>query len=465
MNDKLILSKKDFLNRNEFIAIKEFLNCGDEIEIDIDTAKKLYQSLNSEFALIKVREWLVANYPLDVIKWNEELLRNKLLELETKIKRDGFKFDHQTLNDLVICLYLYTNNKELVERLVRVVEESYKMNNGVKYCLTAIIGENSTYKGIPSYLIRTDDDLLNHFFPGTYCRGLIYLLFYNHFDDLLKEVIDNLLIPITNHSVQNHVDRVVINTYVASSVKNRLDRIDKKLSDYYLENVDNRIKRIKPCKQKEVTSSIGCLCYWNQYAFWIDTNNGKIGANFYCVANNIYVTNLSFVKLRSSDNFYVEVIENKKIKGLEFEKVNLRILKEDSINDLVFLTSDDFFMSNVYSSDVSLNVGDFIKIDGVKSIYNKSVTISDNDLINGGEQYYNSAMYDGCVSYGFVTKVDQDLITVDAPFSRETYGMAAYNEEGEFVGLVKSSLEAREYVDIVPYKTIFDALMKIVNPK
>ena len=244
-----------------------------------------------------------------------------------------------------------------------------------------------------------------------------------------------------------------------------LFELSSELAKYFENGVDYRVKR-----GKSVT--IKTQLHQEPYSFVNETIRvnveGKpVFAKVYKLFDDIFVTNLSFFNKYGVNCF----------DGINDE---ISIINKNYENDIAVFKWNYPKLIDIFAMNKEVKKGDYIHIEGCKAfLYKNLPSESDiNGLLNLANDFKEKKINEEdllvsilnnrkhgrwlpaqCISFGEVIKVTENGYIVDAPFSNDVYGAAAFSDNGDFVGIVKTLDKNSDYVEIVSY----DSIVKLAN--
>ena len=474
MENTIKISREDF-SRNAPWFIEELFDKQNEIVVNKEIAKKIYIASGCNFFIFnsqKLQGFILENFKEDIENWDDEYLLMNVGFIENALLIDNFEFNND-IDMYLHRLFKYTTNKEVLEKIILIIEKLGK-KAGFRNCLCEGILHHNDFGPDPDAY----EELIGSFpsssykstriskFPNAKHFGLIQSLFYNNYNDLLKETIDRILIPCANACITENKDLMHIwfsNYY--TEPKAMLFELNSELAKYFEDGVDYRVKRGKLVTLK-------MQLHQEPYSFINETINinveGKpIFAKVYKLFDDFFVTNLSFFNKYGVNYF----------DGINDE---ISIINKNYENDIAVFKWNYPKLTDIFAMNKEVKKGDYIHIEGIKAFFYKNLpSESDiNVLINLGNDFkekkineedllvsilnnrkHGRWLHKQCISFGEVIKVTESGYIVDAPFSKDVYGAAAFSDNGDFVGIVKTLDKNSDYVEIVSY----DSIVKLAN--
>lgn len=474
MENTIKISREDF-SRYVPSFIEELFGKQNEIVVNKEIAKKIYIAFGCTFLLCncqKLKGFILENFKEDIENWDDEYLLMNIGFIENALLEDNFEFNND-IDMYLHRLFKYTANKEVLEKIILIIEKLGK-KAGFRNCLCEGILHHSDFGPDP----EAYEELIGSFpsssykstkiskFPNAKHFGLIQSLFYNNYNDLLKETIDRILIPCANACITENKDLMDIWFYkYYTEPKEMLFELNSELAKYFEDGVDYRIKRGKSVTPKT-------QLHQEPYSLTnetirINVEGKPIFAKVYKLFDDIFVTNLSFL-----DRYGVNC----------FDQINdeISIINKNYENDIAVFKWNYPKLTDIFAINKEVKKGDYIHIEGKKAFFYKNLLcvpdinvmknlgndfkekkINEEDLLSLllNNRKYGEWLPAHCISFGEVIKVTESGYIVDAPFSKDVYGAAAFSDNGDFVGIVKTLDENSDYVEIVSY----DSIVKLAN--
>ena len=165
-----------------------------------------------------------------------------------------------------------------------------------------------------------------------------------------------------------------------------------------------------------------------------------------------------------------------------FDGINdeISIIKKNYENDIAVFKWNYPKLIDIFAMNKEVKKGDYIHIEGPKAFFYKNLPSESNInvLLNLANDFKDKKINKEdllvsilnnrkhgrwlpaqCISFGEVVKITESGYIVDAPFSKDVYGAAAFSDNGDFVGIVKTLDKNSDYVEIVSY----DSIVKLAN--
>lgn len=477
MSDIITLNKGDF----NFLpdSIEKLLENNSEITIDLNTAKKIFLEDNCTYFFYcnKLGNWIENEHKDLLDSWVDEFLKEKLSILKAVEESKNSDFD-KNIDHLIHQCIRCTKNKDILKNTIEVFEIIGKkygfrtaFQEGIRH--ESDFGPNpSAYQLLVGYYAGSYKERMLLEFPEANRFGFIHLLSYCKYDDLLKMCIDKILVPFANDIISSPDGDINFdkNRCYYDGIKRELKKIGDDIVNYFDEKVDKRIK-YKNQFDINLVKTIGRMHFSRAVGIWTKSMNKWISADVYAITNHIFITNASFINKSDNRKFYL--VDPNALQGIKTDEIKISLLKEDLENDIAIISSEDLYLIPIEDfTDVDIN--EYVQIIGHKTRFDKNdrrfnplnafkfiegnakKEISEQEMIEGMLDSYSDGSwnYEHCTSFGAVTEINNNFFKINAPYTKETYGAAVFNEKGELLGLLKPSSENSDKQVAVSYKVI-----------